>query len=119
MEATAATLRLSNQKNEFRGTLVYRSTMKGEYCPVKAMVRRYVHLRDNGSKPDDIISGYYDHRGEGYVTDEDMRVSVLQAVLVLGLAKHGILASRVGTYSLRTGGGRWRLNLQGLIGRPS
>ena len=74
--------------------------MKGEYCPVKAMVRCYVHLRDNGANPDDIILGYYDHRGEGHVTDEDVCVALWRVVLVLGLAKHVILASRVGTHSL-------------------
>jgi len=104
MEATAVTLCLSNQKNRVRGTLVDRRAMKGEYYPVKVMVRRYVHLRDNSVKLDDIISGYYDHRGEGYITDEDMRVALRRAVLLLVLAKCGILASRVGTHLLRAGG---------------
>jgi len=81
--------------------------MKGEYCHVKAMIRRYVHLQDNGAKPDDIISGYYDHCGEGHATDEDMYVAVRRAVLVLGLAKHGLKNRNPFATS---GGGRWHLN---------
>ena len=71
---------------------------------MKALVRRYVHLRDNGAKADDLISTFFDHIGKGHVTDDDMRKSVRRAVTVLRLEKHGILASRVGTHSLRSGG---------------
>ena len=78
--------------------------MKGKYCPVKAMVRRYVHMRDNGTIVDAIISSFYDHIGVGHVTDLDIRKSLRRAVVVLGLAKNGITETRVGSHSLRSGG---------------
>ena len=43
--ATAATLRLSNQKNGIRGSLVHRSATGGTFCPVRALARRFLHMR--------------------------------------------------------------------------
>ena len=102
--ATGATLRLSNQKNGSRGAMIHRSAMGGKFCPVKALVRRFVHLRSNKASPDDIISSYWDHLGKGNLTDVDIRVAVKRAVITLKLARNGITAARVGTHSLRAGG---------------
>ena len=104
MEATGATLRLSNQKNGMRGSLIHRSAMSGIYCPVKALVRRFIHLRNNEAKQEETISTYWDHLGKCNITDEDMRVALRRAVIKLGLAKNGITSKRVGTHSLRAGG---------------
>ena len=104
LKATAATMRLSNQKNGIRGSLIHRSAMRGRFCPVKALVRRFLHLRDNNALKDDIISSYYDHLGVGHVTDEEIRKAVKRAVIKLGLAKNGLTENRVGSHSLRAGG---------------
>ena len=104
MRATAATLRLSSQKNGIRVVLIHPSAMKGKFCPVKALVRRYVNLRDNKAAKDDIISSFYDHVGVGHVTDSDIRKSLRRVVVVLGLAKNGIIEARIGLHLLRSGG---------------
>ena len=104
MGATAATLRLSNQKNGIRGSLIHRSAAGGIYCPVVALVRRYVHMRENHAKDVDILSSYWDHLGQGHVTDEDMRIAIRRAVISLKLEKNGILPTRVGSHSFRAGG---------------
>ena len=105
LNASAATLRLSNQKNGIRGSLIHRSASNGDtYCPVKALARRYIHLRDNNATPHDLLSSSWDHLGQAHVTDEDMRRAIRAAVLRLNLSQHGITPERVGTHSLRAGG---------------
>ena len=77
-QATAATLRLSNQKNGIRGSLIHRSACPNgdPYCPVRALARRYLHLRDNNAIPFDLLSAFWDHMGQTHVTDEDMRKAI-------------------------------------------
>ena len=104
LTATAATLRLTNQKNGIKGSMVHRSAMAGPYCPIKALVRRFVHMRTNKATDTTLLSAYWDHLGIGNVTDVDIRDSVKRAVTSLKLHKNGIPDSRVGTHSLRSGG---------------
>lgn len=81
MTATAATLRPGNQKNGIRGSLIHRSTCGGNHCPVRALVKRFLHLRDNGAEQDTLISTYWDHLGKTQVTDDDMRVAIRYAAV--------------------------------------
>jgi len=104
MQVTGATLRLSNQKNGACGALIHRSAMEGGYCPVRALVQRFLHLCNHHATLDTIISAYWDHLGSGNVTDVDIRRTVKRAVLKLDLAKNEITEGRVGTYSLCAGG---------------
>jgi len=97
LEATGATLRLSNQKNGIRGTMIHCSAMLGEFCPVKALVRRFVHLHDNNAKQTDLISSFWDHIGKGSLTDVDVCVAIRRAFILLDLQKNGITSARVGT----------------------
>ena len=78
--------------------------MGDRFCPVKALIRRFVHLRDNKASRDDIISSYWDHLRKGNLIDVDIRVAVRRAVILLKLAKNGIAAERMGTHSLCAGG---------------
>jgi len=91
-------------KNGSCGAMIRRSAMDGIFCPVKALVRRFVYLRDNNVKTADIISSYWDDLGKGNLTDVDIRVALRRAVILLGLSKNGITAERVGMNSLRAGG---------------
>ena len=106
LSATAATLRLSNQKNGIRGSLIHRSTSNTTdiYCPVRALARRFMHLRQHNAITTDLLSAHWDHIGQAHVTDEDMRRAIRAAVLKLGLSTHGITPDRVGTHSFRAGG---------------
>ena len=87
LTATSATMRLSNQKNSIRGAMIHRSAMEGVFFLVKALVWRFLHLRDNDAKQDTIISSYWDHLGKGSITDVDTRVTVRRAVILLHLEK--------------------------------
>ena len=106
LSATAATLRLSNQKNGMRGSMIHHSkaTTSVKFCPVKALARRLIHLRDNNAKQTDLLSTYWDHLGKAHITDEDIRRALKAAVLKLGLSSNGITPDRIGTHSLRAGG---------------
>ena len=56
--AEGATMKLDNQKN------VYQECIGDPiYCPVRALGRRYVHLRTQGATNHTIISAYY-HAGQ-------------------------------------------------------
>jgi hypothetical protein len=48
--ADGATLKLGNQKNGWKGVCVYHES-NGEawHCPVRALARRHIHLRENGT----------------------------------------------------------------------
>jgi len=83
MNATAATLRLSNQNNGVRGSLIHRSNKKGILSPVTALVRRFINLQNNKAKKDDLISIYWDHLGKAHVKDEDMKITIRRAVITL------------------------------------
>jgi len=87
MEATAGTLRLSNQKNGVRGAMVHCSAIKCQYCPVKAVVCWFIHLRDNKANDSDTISTYWDHLGKATVVDVDIRVALRRVVIKLDLEK--------------------------------
>jgi len=104
LEATGATLRLINQKNSVRGAVIHRSPMEGRFCPVKALVLRYIHLRNHHASLYMTISTYWDHLGSGNVTDVDIRLAIRCSMLTLDLVKNGITEDRVVTHSLRAGG---------------
>ena len=107
MTATGGTLRLSNQKNGIRGSLIHRSYI-GEgntrYCPVRALVRRFDHLRSNKAHADDLLSTYWDHNGQHHIRPDDIMDAIRVAAQQLKLENQGIPASRIGTHSLRAGG---------------
>ena len=50
LAATGATLRLSNQKNGIRGSLVHWSATGGKFCLVLALARQFLHMRENKAK---------------------------------------------------------------------
>jgi len=83
--------------------MVHRSSIKGQYCPLKALVCRFIHLQDNRAKDTDIISSYWDCLGKATVIDVDIRVALRQAVIKLDLGKNGIIATRVGSHLLQAG----------------
>ncbi len=64
LAAEGATMKLDNQKNGRKGVCVYQEC-NGDpiHCPVRALGRRYVHLRTQGATNRTIISAYY-HTGQ-------------------------------------------------------
>jgi hypothetical protein len=106
LAAEGATMKLDNQKNGWKGVCVYQEC-NGDpiYCPVRALGRRYVHLRTQGATNHTIISAYY-HAGQQFdVTSEHISTALKQAATALEypLVK-GIPIERINTHSLRSGG---------------
>lgn len=99
IEATTVTIRLNNQKNGMKGSFIHCSAVKRPYCPVKALVRRFIHLRTNKTGPNEIISAFLDPLGVNHATDSHTGKVIKNTVRILTLDKQG-----VGTHFFRAGG---------------
>jgi hypothetical protein len=59
--ADGATLKLDNKKNGWKGVCVYQEANgEGYNCPVRALGRRYVHLRQHGAGATTFLSTFLD-----------------------------------------------------------
>ena len=59
--ATFVGLTFTTQKNGVRGEVIGMSTSgDSHFCPVKALVRRIIHLRTLNARPDMPLGMYYD-----------------------------------------------------------
>ena len=106
LAADWATLTISNQKNGQKGDSVHHSAIDGRpyACPVRALGRRYVHLRKHDKTGKAYICTYWDEAGRGSVTESQIRYAVKFAATALGYPSRGIPIARVDTHSLRAGG---------------
>ncbi|EJK78113.1 hypothetical protein THAOC_00005 [Thalassiosira oceanica] len=107
MSADGATLRLSNQKNGYKNSCIHQEHNGRSYLsPVRALGRRYCHIRDNTLDPEARLSTYFDAPGElpAEVTDKDIRATLKAAAVALNYEERGIPTNRVDTHSLRAGG---------------
>jgi hypothetical protein len=98
---------LDNQKNGWKGVCVYHES-NGEawHCPVCALARRHIHLRENGADTKTFLSAYYDDKGQrGDITNEDVSKALKAAATVLEYpTAKGIPIDRIDTHLLRSGG---------------
>ncbi len=105
--ADRATLKLDNQKNGWKGVCVYHKS-NGEkwHCPVQALARRYLHLREKGADAKTFLSAYYnENSNRSNVTNEDVSAALKAAASVLDYpTAKGIPIGRINTHSLRSGG---------------
>ena len=78
----------------------------GRRCPVRALARRHIHLRENGADTKTFLSAYYDDKGQrGDITNKDMSKALKAAATVLEYpTAKGIPIDRIDTHSLRSGG---------------
>ena len=106
--ADSATLKLDNQKNGWKGVCIHQEANGDSYhCPVKALGRRYVHLRQFSTDTNTQLSTYYTstHMPPAHVSDKDIRGTLKLAGIALEYpAKKGIPIDRIDTHSLRSGG---------------
>ena len=105
--ADGATLKLDNQKNGWKGVCVYQEKNGNPYsCPVRAVGRRFLHLRTHKSGPKEFISTWWDDNGRPRsVTAEHMSRSLKLAANMLHYpSAKGIPIQRINTHSLRSGG---------------
>ena len=71
MTAHSATLKLDNQKNGWKGVCIHQETNGEPYhCPVRALGRRYIHIRRNTTDMiTTFLSTYYIHSVRHDITD--------------------------------------------------
>ena len=106
LTADSATLKLDNQKNGWKGVCVHQEA-NGEriHCPVRALARRYLHIREHTNDLRTLLSAFFDANTRFDVTDNDIRTSLKRAAEVLNYPRNkGIPIQRVDTHSLRSGG---------------
>ena len=106
LSADAATLRISNQKNGHAGECVHHERIKeGPFaCPVRALGRRYVHIRAHNRRRKSMLCAFWDKVGKGHITDTQVRFTVKMAAKALKYPERGIPLNRVDTHLLRPGG---------------
>jgi hypothetical protein len=105
--AAKAAMRITNQKNGTRGSIISHDTSHTKACPVRALARR-VHsiMQHPQCTPTDIISTYYSsisHRPRP-LQASDINTMVKTAVRALKLDKQGFPPEAVSSHSLRAGG---------------
>ena len=109
MSADSATLRLDNQKNGWKNVCTNHWTNGHPYLDcVRAIARRYLHIRDNVEGSGcwtTFMSAYFDEGVRHDVSDKDMREALKWAAMELKYPEEkGIPVERVDTHSLRMGG---------------
>ena len=108
LAADAATLKLDNQKNGWKGVCVsHHSNGLEAFDPVRALGRRYIHIREWSSEGENtLLSAYFDSNGvRGDLRDRDVRAALKLAAGVLDYpVARGIPIERIDTHSLRIGG---------------
>ena len=115
--ADSATLRLTNQKNGWKGVCInHHVNGDSYYCPVKALTRRFLHIRDHSEDADIGIGAYFNNGTKYDVNDDDIRQALKFAGKELNYPERGIPVDRIDTHSLR-GGGANALSLAGYSDR--
>ena len=109
MSADSATLRLDNQKNGWKNVCTNQwSNDEPLLNCVRALGRRYLHIRDHVHRRDvwtTFMSAYFVDGGRHDLSDKDMREGLKWAAAKLEYPKErGIPIERVDTHSLRMGG---------------
>jgi hypothetical protein len=76
------------------------------HCPVRALARRHIHLRDNGADTKTFLLAYYNDKGQrDDITNKDVSIALKAVATVLEYpTAKGILINRIDTHSLRSGG---------------
>ena len=105
--ALRATMRITNQKNGTRGSIISHDKSNTTACPVQALARRVHHiLSQPTSSPNDIISTYYSPQTKGLrcLQSGNINKMLKAAVVATGLDRKGFPPSSISSHSLRAGG---------------
>ena len=105
LSATFVTLEFTDQKNGVRGEIIGLSkTTDPTLCPVRAVARRVLHLRQHNAPATTPLAKYFDNNRWHPVLPSHITSSIQQAVRFLGPASLGFKASEVSARSLRASG---------------
>ena len=73
LDADSATLRLTNQKNGWKGVCINHHVNGDSYlCPVKAIGRRVVHIREHSNDGDIGLCAFFNNGNQFDVNDDDI-----------------------------------------------
>jgi len=99
-------MKLDNQKNGWKGVCVYQETNRDDYlCPVRALGRRFLHIRRHGGSAKSFLSSYWTNGTRADVKAEDIsRALKVVATKLQYPTTKGIPIARINTHSLRSGG---------------
>ena len=100
-------MRITNQKNGTRGSIISHDTSNTIACPVQALTRRVHHiLSQPAGSPNDIISTYYSSHTRSLccLQSGDINKMLKAAIITTGLDKKGFPPSSISSHSLRAGG---------------
>ena len=106
LQATHATLTITNQKNGLKGQCIHHHCTGVWTSPVKALARRVAHIMAHTHCTSTALSTYY-VTGDAcpkQITPTHINSTIKATVVTLGLHAYGITPSLVGTHSLRAGG---------------
>ena len=102
--STSTSLTFTNQKNGVRGEIISHSKSGSLLtCPVTAVTRRIIHLRENNAPLDTPLATYYTTRKRA-VTAKDITETLQASVLAIGSNELGFLPKDVSARALRAGG---------------
>jgi hypothetical protein len=106
MSAESATLKLDNQKNGWKGVCIHQHENGDCFlCPVRALGRRVLHIRNNGGTADMFLSAFWSNGSWKYVTHTNISSGLKMAAAALDYPScKGIPIDRIDTHSLRCGG---------------
>jgi hypothetical protein len=102
MMAESTTLKLDNQKNGWKGVCVYQEANGEAFnCPVKALARQVIHIREHGGDPKTLLSAFYLDGVQHNVTGEDISKGLKMAATLLHYPMmRGIPIECIDTHSL-------------------
>ena len=103
---TAATLRISNQKNGRRNQVIHHEATQDITCPIAALIRRVHHIHQHTQDPSTMLGTYFltpKHTAR-HVTSTEINTALKNTTQVLGLAKYNIHPQAISSHSLRAGG---------------
>ena len=109
LQCTAATLRISNQKNGRMGDTIHQEALKSEiHCPVKALAHRVHHILAHGGTASTLLCSFKESMKETtwtHITSGDIIKAVRKGVTLSNLyCNTNIDPELVGAHSLRAGG---------------
>ena len=104
--SSRSTMKLDNQKNGWKGVCVYQEANGDDYnCPVQALGRRFLHLRQHGANAKTSLSAYWIEGIKMDITAENISRALKSAAVELQyLTNKGIPIKRINTHSLCSGG---------------
>ena len=105
MNAAGCTLRLSNQKNGWKNVCIFHfANGDAVTCPIRALGRRYCHIRSHSTDPEEKLSAYFVNGVKYYLRDKEISAKLKMAAAQLHYPERGIPIDLVDTHSLRAGG---------------